>query len=45
MDTVTEAEYALTVMADPDGDEFCVNRIPSQLTVSGTSAGHAAGGM
>ena len=45
VDTVTEAEYALTVMADPDGNEFCVNRIPSQLTVSGTSAGHAVGGV
>ena len=27
--TVEEAEYALTVMADPDGNEFCVNRVPS----------------
>ena len=26
--TVTEAEYELTVMADPDGNEFCVNTIP-----------------
>ena len=28
--TVTEAEYELTVMADPDGNEFCVNRVPFQ---------------
>ena len=45
VDTVTEAEYALTVMADPDGNEFCVNRIPSQLSVSATSAGYAVGGV
>lgn len=36
VETVTEAEYDLTVMADPDGNEFCVNRIPSPPTVSGT---------
>lgn len=30
VETVTEAEYELTVMADPDGNEFCVNRIPFQ---------------
>lgn len=33
--TVTEAEYELTVMADPDGNEFCVNRIPFRPTVIG----------
>ena len=36
VETVEEAEYTLTVMADPDGNEFCVNRIPFQSTVSGT---------
>ena len=36
VETVTEAEYTLTVMADPDGNEFCVNRIPFQSTVSVT---------
>ena len=34
--TVTEAEYELTVMADPDGNEFCVNRVPFQSTVGAT---------
>ena len=29
VETVTEDEYTLTVMADPDGNEFCVNRVPS----------------
>lgn len=33
VDTVTEAEYELTVMADPDGNEFCVNRVPFRPTV------------
>ena len=33
--TVTEPEYELTVMADPDGNEFCVNRIPFRPTVIG----------
>ena len=36
VETVTEAEYELTVMADPDGNEFCVNRIPFQPTVGAT---------
>ena len=36
VETVTEAEYELTVMADPDGNEFCVNRIPFQSTVGAT---------
>jgi len=31
--TVTEDEYELAVMADPDGNEFCVNRVPSGLPV------------
>lgn len=38
VETVTEDEYTLAVMVDPDGNEFCVNRIPSQSTVSGTQA-------
>ena len=29
LETVAEAEYTLTVMTDPDGNEFCVNRVPS----------------
>ena len=29
---VDEAEYALAVMADPDGNEFCVNRWLSVTT-------------
>ena len=33
VETVTEAEYELTVMADPDGNEFCVNRVPFESTV------------
>ena len=36
VETVTEAEYELTVMADPDGNEFCVNRIPFQSTAGVT---------
>ena len=36
VETVTEAEYELTAMADPDGNEFCVNRIPFQSTVGAT---------
>ena len=27
--TVEENEYTLAVMTDPDGNEFCVNRVPS----------------
>ena len=33
LETVTEDGYTLTVMADPDGNEFCVNRAPSELPV------------
>ena len=29
VETVEAPEYSLTVMKDPDGNEFCVNRIPS----------------
>ena len=29
VETVTEDEYTLVVMADPDGNEFCINRVPS----------------
>ena len=29
VETVEEAEYKLAVMTDPDGNEFCVNRVPS----------------
>ena len=39
VETVTEAEYELTVMADPDGNEFCVNRIPFQSTVGANLGG------
>lgn len=35
VETVTEAEYELTVMADPDGNEFCVSRVPFRPTVLG----------
>ena len=28
---VEEAGYTLKVMADPDGNEFCVNRVPSGI--------------
>ncbi len=38
VETVTEDEYTLAVMVDPDGNEFCVNKIPSPSTVSGTQA-------
>ena len=31
---VEEAEYTLTVMTDPDGNEFCVDRAPSGLPES-----------
>lgn len=31
VETVVEDEYTLTVMTDPDGNEFCVNRTPSGL--------------
>ena len=43
VETVAEDEYELTVMADPDGNEFCLNRIPSPDVV--TSAGYAVGGV
>lgn len=29
VETVEEPEYTLTVMKDPDGNEFCVNRVLS----------------
>lgn len=29
VETVEAPEYSLAVMMDPDGNEFCVNRIPS----------------
>ncbi|MCY4371945.1 MAG: VOC family protein [bacterium] len=29
VETVEAPEYSLTVMKDPDGNEFCVNRLPS----------------
>ena len=29
VETVEAPEYTLTVMKDPDGNEFCVNRLPS----------------
>lgn len=45
VETVTEAEYELTVMADPDGNEFCLNRFPSQSPGVVTSAGYAVGGV
>ena len=32
-ETITEDDYALVVMTDPDGNEFCVNRVPSGLPV------------
>ena len=32
VEMVIEDEYALTVMADPDGNEFCVNRVPSAIS-------------
>lgn len=35
--TVAEDGYTLTVMADPDGNEFCVNRVPSWLSVDGAT--------
>lgn len=36
-DVETEG-YALTVMTDPDGNEFCVNRRPSAALASGQDA-------
>ena len=35
VETVEEDEYTLTVMADPDGNEFCVNRVPPGLPADG----------
>ena len=32
-ETITEDDYALVVMTDPDGNEFCVNRVPSGIPV------------
>jgi catechol 2,3-dioxygenase-like lactoylglutathione lyase family enzyme len=43
VETVVEDEYELTVMADPDGNEFCLNRIPSPGFVA--AAGYAVGGV
>lgn len=28
-ETINEHDYSLVVMTDPDGNEFCVNRVPS----------------
>lgn len=35
VETVTEDGYTLTVMADPDGNEFCVNRTLSDMPAVG----------
>jgi catechol 2,3-dioxygenase-like lactoylglutathione lyase family enzyme len=37
VDEVDNPAYALVVMADPDGNEFCISRRPSSTTVAGST--------